>query len=799
MMSRFWKVFALFLCIFSARVLHGETTALTLTEVQSLYDTIRNITLDSANTIEATGFAIRKDVATFEFKFGRIYFFKPVAERAVAAYFEGTGTMHLSTENRIEKQQIRRFTGQDKLDQAFEQALFFFTDSTFEQLCRLQNPDRLIIPDTILEAAHTFRQRIRERFFWNVDARILTDIVEPERGHFFSAYLECPDDNELLYLIDPLDEEAVTLLKHEKMKFSTRADHETWYSSDPVLPFSVEKQAFDVESLQMDVEIETNEKLLVSAVMHFRCVSGKAQIVPLHLEHILRAETAILGERDTCLVIQEDKGKDSQVWIVFPYRIENGKEYDFTLVYSGEGLINDIGGDNFIIGGRTAWFPSFYTNDLDPRYFRLTFAVPEKMTMLATGMLVRSWTEDGKAFSEWESGIEHLVAGFNYGKFSAVTQQSPSCEITCYTNEKASDALQTVSRILEQNHDLQAELMLMPQELTTDGIGKNAAIESRNAYEVFNHFFGDIPIRNITISQQPQVSFGASWPTLIFLPFTAFYDESVRRRLFEPVIGLRRYGEWEFFHEGVASHEIAHQWWGHSVMTASYHDEWLNEGFASYSEGLHIQVTKGVDDFKKYMQTLRRHVFSDVGGGKSLDELGPIWLGERLSTLDVPQGKYLIYAKGAYILHMLRMLLFDYDKKSDERFIKMMKDYVRTYMGRIATTEDFKRVVEKHFGRDMDWFFDQWVYGTEIPVYSFNYSIEESGGDYFLTINARQSDVSPQFEMPVPFVVNFREGHAVVHLTLKGNETVAKQFHLPQEPVSIEANPWSAVLCTIAR
>jgi hypothetical protein len=421
------------------------------------------------------------------------------------------------------------------------------------------------------------------------------------------------------------------------------------------------------------------------------------------------------------------------------------------------------------------------------------------MTLLSTGKLVNSWTEQNMTYSEWKSGIEHILAGFNYGSFTAVKQQSPLCEINCYTNKRSSDALLTVRRILEENRDLQVDLMLMPQELTTDGIGKNAAIESRNAYEVFHHFFGDIPIREIKISQQPQVSFAASWPTLIFLPFTAFYDESVRQRLFEPVIGLRWYGEWESYHEGVASHEMAHQWWAHSVMTSSYHDTWLNEGFATYSEALHLQVTKGIGDFKKYMRTLRRQVFSDVGGGVSLAELGPVWLGRRLSSLDIPQGYYLIYVKGAYILHMLRMMLFDYDEKSDERFIKMMKDYVSTYTGKIATTSDFKKIVEKHFGRSMDWFFDQWVYGTEIPIYSFDYDIERAGDDYFLTIYAQQSEVSPSFEMPVPLVVNFRTGHAVVHLTLKGNQAIARQFHLPHEPVSIEPNPWNAVLCTIAR
>jgi hypothetical protein len=785
------------LCTFCLSTLSAENTDATLDEIASQYSTVRDLTLDPNKVLEVDSFSISRDVGEFDFRHGRIYFFRPVSGRVIAAYFEGAGTFRLSTDNEIEKQQLVRLAGKEIVDLGFEQAMFLFSDSTYEQISSIHDVAGVSIPDTVDDVARIFRRKIRERFVWNMDARILADLIGDGHGDFFSAFLECSDDKELLYVIDPLDEEEVSLFRYEQIEFSKRADFETWYSSAPKQSFSKVKPKFDISRLRMKVEIGTDQKLEVNADMHFVCLFDKARIVPIHLEHVLRVETAILNDTDTCRIIQEDKDTDAQLWIVFPYVLQKGKEYDLALSYSGEGLIEDIGGDNFSIVGRAAWFPSFYANIVDPRHFNIIFAVPKNMTLLATGELVRTWTEENKVYSEWDSGIEHLVAGFNYGKFSAVTQQSPLAEITCYTNEKLSDALLTVRRILEEDLHLQAELMLMPQELTTDGIGKNAAIECRNAYEVYNHFFGGIPIHRINISQQPQVSFAMSLPTLIFLPFTAFYDESVRQRLFEPVIGLRKYGEWEFYHEGVAAHEIAHQWWGHSVMISSYHDEWLDEGFATYSEALHLQVTKGIDDFKKYMNTLRRQIFSDAGNGMSLAELGPIWLGSRLSSLEAPHGKHLIYVKGAYVLHMLRMMLFDYDKKSDERFIKMMQDYVRTYTGKVVTTEDFKRIVEKHFGKKMDWFFDQWVYDTEIPVYQFNYDIENAGDDYFLTIIGQQRNVSSDFEMPVPFVVNFKKGHAVVRLTIKGNEMIARKFHLPQEPLSIEANPWSAVLCTI--
>ncbi len=777
----------------------GQDTHLSLTEIEYKYDSIRSMLLDPKNVIEVDGFSMHKDAAQFEFRSGTICFFQPVSERVLAAYFEGDGVLRLFTDDDIEKYQIDRYTGEDHVEKEFTQALFFFSDSTHEQVKGIQVLAEATIYDSVAANVNSFRQKIRGRFMWNVDARLLADLLAHGYDDYFSAFMECRDGDEMALMIDPMDEEEVSLLRYEKIKFSKRAYWETWYSSHMQRAPKHGRVQFDVEETEMDIEIEGNERLSVKAKVQFKSSGDSPRVAPLILAPVLRVETAVLGEQDTCLVMQEDKKEDAQLWVAFPYALKDYETYDLTLEYSGKGLIRDIGGDNYSIIGRTTWYPSFYPNGVDPRRFIMRFTVPEKMTLLATGNLLRTWTEDNRVRSVWDSEIDHCIAGFNYGKFSIAQQKSSLCEITCYTNEKLSDELNRLQRILEEDNDLQAYLMLLPQELTTDRIGENAAVEGRNAYEVFVHFFGDIPIHKINISQQPEASFAASWPTLVFLPYTTFFDESVRQRLFEPVIGLGQYATLESYHESVASHEIAHQWWGHSVMTTSYHDEWLNEGFATYSEGLHLQLTKGVESFKKYMRTLREQVLSDVGGGISLADLGPVWLGERLSSLDIPQGKYSIYAKGAYVLHMLRMMLLDYDTKSDERFIAMMKDYVRTYSGKIVTTNDFKNITEKHIGMDMDWFFNQWVYDTDIPIYRFDYDVEEANGDYLLTIYAQQSGVNSSFEMSVPFVVNFKDGHSVVRVNVKGLRAVGKKFRLPQEPISIEPNPWNAVLCTVVK
>ena len=337
--------------------------------------------------------------------------------------------------------------------------------------------------------------------------------------------------------------------------------------------------------------------------------------------------------------------------------------------------------------------------------------------------------------------------------------------------------------------------MLLPHELTTDNMSKTAAIECGNAYEVYRHFFGPSLYTHVIVSQQPYVSFGQSWPGLIYLPFTSFFRKSVRERLLSFDLGLLH--REEMFHDGLIAHEMAHQWWGHTVMTNSYRDTWLEEGFATYSEALYIQSAEGIDDYKAYLEQERTILLSEAAGNIRLNDLGPICLGSRLASFEHPQGYRLIYSKGAYVLHMLRMMLFDFNNKSDERFIAMMKDFVRQYTGRIATTTNFRHVVENHFGQSMKWFFDQWVYGTDIPVYHVDHTVDETDGGFLLTVTVQQRDVADDFQMPLPILVHFKNGYATVFVQIIGKDPVTRQYRLPQKPEKIEINPWNAVLCEI--
>jgi aminopeptidase N len=324
-----------------------------------------------------------------------------------------------------------------------------------------------------------------------------------------------------------------------------------------------------------------------------------------------------------------------------------------------------------------------------------------------------------------------------------------------------------------------------------------AMAEAQNSIRIFSNWFGEAPYGRIAITQQPQFNFGQSWPTLVYLPISAFFDSTQRWMLMGGISSRLT----EFIQE-VTPHEVAHQWWGHIVGWASYHDQWLSEGFADFSAGLYLQITEQKPDkYLNFWKRAREVILEKNDFGRRANDAGPIWMGLRLNTYKTA-GAYnrLVYPKGGYVLHMLRWMMHN-NKTGDQKFIEMMRDFVKTYANRNASTEGFKKTVEKHMLKSMDldgngrmdWFFGEWVYGTEVPRYKFEYSLApESDGKFLLKGIVTQSGVSQDFKMLVPIYLDFNgKIMRLGDIAVQGNSSTQEfKVRLPERPkrVLINAN-----------
>jgi hypothetical protein len=92
------------------------------------------------------------------------------------------------------------------------------------------------------------------------------------------------------------------------------------------------------------------------------------------------------------------------------------------------------------------------------------------------------------------------------------------------------------------------------------------------------------------------------------------------------------------------------------------------------------------------------------------------------------------------------------------------------------------------------------VYGTDIPIYKFNYKVDYTDdGQYLFTIRVSQKNVSESFEMPIFVLIYFEEGYAIWELIVKGCGITEEKFGFSRKPKSVEFSPWYGVLCEIKK
>ena len=208
------------------------------------------------------------------------------------------------------------------------------------------------------------------------------------------------------------------------------------------------------------------------------------------------------------------------------------------------------------------------------------------------------------------------------------------------------------------------------------------------------------------------------------------------------------------FDENTVAHELAHQWFGDMITCRTWLDLWLNEGFAQYSTGLYLEKKYGPSAYWNYINNQIHSGMSTPGMIGVPDTSTPS------SLFYAP----LIYGKGASVLHMLRHVL------GDSTFFLALRSYANDpqLMYSTASTQDFQRVCENVSGKNLGYFFSEWIYGEGFPDFSYFWSWSSSGGTSAVTLRVSQptNRATPQFfSMPID-----------VRITGPGKDTTVSVF-----------------------
>ncbi len=353
-----------------------------------------------------------------------------------------------------------------------------------------------------------------------------------------------------------------------------------------------------------------------------------------------------------------------KLWVTLPKPADAGDIFEITVLYTGLpgrfqspympflelGVYANQENEHLFAfnepDGARAWFPC---NDhpLDKATFAFTLTVPGHLTAIANGTPgPPAENPDGTLTYTWnmDAPMATYLAVIAVGDYEVLEMEAPNgipLRHYYFAGQSEDD--------VKQRFGFTGEVM---------------------AY--FEHIFGPYPFESYGHVLTPQNAVGMETQTMTIMPMQA-----------PPIMVV---------------HELAHQWFGDYISPASWHDIWLNEGFATYAEVLWVEYIGSGQDVAAYLSRMEAEV---LGMGKF----------ESLAMPDIQNlfGKN-SYEKGGWVLHMLRQ------EVGNAAFLEILRTYLERFGGGTASTKDFWQIAEEISGQELDPFFEQWLYRPGNPM-----------------------------------------------------------------------------------
>ena len=235
--------------------------------------------------------------------------------------------------------------------------------------------------------------------------------------------------------------------------------------------------------------------------------------------------------------------------------------------------------------------------------------------------------------------------------------------------------------------------------------------------------------------------------------------------------------------ESLVAHEFAHQWFGDMISPGTWADIWLNEGFATWGEAFWYESYAGYEAYKDDINGNAAYYLNN-NPGWAISE--PDW------AINTPSNNVLFnyaitYTKASTILHMLRYTL------GDDLFFEVLTTYANDPEFRFesAIIPDFMAVVNDVTGEDYDWFFNQWLYEPNHPVYNNTYNFEDLGdGTWRVNFYTEQIQSNPEFfKMPMDILIRFADYSDTIVSVMNDENYQFFEWEFDIQPVYFKFDP----------
>jgi len=490
----------------------------------------------------------------------------------------------------------------------------------------------------------------------------------------------------LSFLAQAQDKEHYQLLQNEQR----------WAKNVMGIRGDTEARGFDVIHQDLNIEVDPAVKAIAGHVTtSFKVTKDNLTELVIDLVDQLTVDSIIYQGNNVAFTHQ-----DGIITIPFPTTLQLGTLEKIQITYHG---IPPSGGGfgSFIKSTHNDTVPVMWTlsepygayewwpckQDLIDKIDSIDFTitVPEGNKVGSNGLLVEESTQNGQSTYHWK----HKYPIPTYLVAFATTNYVE------YTDTIVSD-----SGIINMLN------YVYPEDIVTAKVGTKNLVQ---VMELFNDLFGVYPFWKEKYGHA-QFGWGGGMEHTT-MTFTVNYNH------------------------GLLSHELGHQWFGDDVTCGSWEDIWLNEGFATYTEGLTYEHGLGGNTFDNWLAGKINTVVSQPGGSVKVDDTTSV--GRIFSWR-------LSYSKGAMLLHMLRWTV------GDDNFYQAIRNYLNdpAISYGFSRTSQLKAHLESTSGMDLTEFFDSWYSGEGYPIYDVEWS---QGADnvVHITIDQEQSVTANYFKMKI--------------------------------------------------
>jgi len=776
---------------------------------------LKELAFDPSRCWRVRDLAIAREDLKLYLTDGFVALAKPLGGQVIAAIFwaeieGGDGEIIVLPPSAGERQSLVRFTQAPNLNEHFRSAILIFTDGTAGEVeTYLQESSARPAPEMGALLAGQYSSALRN-LTASFESRIVQDVagkVRPEYGLFFAAIAGATQRN-FDAICDPQTTDQIVLAQLQSRE--NRSYYNIWTSfpsrrvrkdpatAAPLREFQIAHVAIDA-SLGVDLRLNATVTMRI-VVPDSPGLRRERNALAFDVSQRVRIREVTVDGVAAQVLQRENlrskllRGSENEVFLV---ALEGDlPPGEHTVVFRQEGeVIIPAGNGVFFVSARGTWYPH---HGLQFATYEMTFRCPKHLTVISTGDLLEERVDGDVRVVRRRSEVPLRLAGFNLGEYKRSTAKRGELTVHVYANKAVEASLTPARREVvlppvtlagrPQRQGTIPPPISVPQAAPDPAAQIEAlAGEVAEAFEFMASRFGAPPFRTLAVSPIPG-AFGQGFPGLIYLSTLAYLPTKDRPQFANQ--GILRV----FFSDILVAHEVAHQWWGNSVTTFGYRDEWIMEALANYSALLLLERKRGSKALDEVLAGYRDHLLQDGVNGQPIEAAGPIHLGARLESSETPEAyRAIVYEKGTWIIHMLRHRL------GDAAFFDMLREIHTRYLRGRLTTGDLQALAIARQSKDLprtaiEQVFTSYVESTGIPTLRLQTRQKRGPKGVVVSVELAQTGVNEDFSIDVPIEIDMGRGKAEVRWLRSDAEHMTAEWTLAAAPVRITLDPRNSLL-----